>query len=47
MRSLRWIVYDVFKDFFDKDTILPSSDKCYQFIAEEIWDVWQEVIKGQ
>ena len=47
MRSLRWTVCEVFKDFFDKDTILPSSDKCYRFIAEEIWDVWQEAIQVQ
>ncbi len=46
IRSLRWIVYEVFKDFFDKDTILPSSNKCYRYIAEEIWEVWQEAIEG-
>ena len=45
MRSLRWIVYDVFERFFSKDMILPSSDKCYRFIAEEIWEVWQEAIR--
>ena len=44
MQSLRWIVYDVFKNFFDKDMILASGDKCYRLIAEKIWDVWQDVI---
>ena len=46
MRSLGWIVYEVFEDFFAKDMILPSSDKCYRFIAEEIWEVWQEAIES-
>ena len=45
LRSLRWIVYEVFVYYFDEDMILPSSDKYYRFIAEEIWEVWQKVIQ--
>lgn len=46
LRSLRLIVYEVFVYYFDEDMILPSSDKYYRFIAEEIWEVWQEVIQA-
>jgi len=40
--ELRWMVYDVFVAWFDEDMTLPSSDKCYRQIADEIWDRWHE-----
>ena len=46
MRSLRWMVYDVFLFYFSEDSIPPSSDKSYRYIAEELWEVWQEAIDG-
>jgi len=42
MVSLRWMVYDVFYRMFDGAYIKPSSDRRYRYIAEEIWELWQE-----
>ena len=47
IRSLRWVVYEVLVYYFDKDMILPNSNKCYRYIAEEIWEDWQEAIERQ
>ena len=46
IRSLQYCVYDVLVHFISKENILPRSDKRYRFIAEEIWEVWQEAIKS-
>ena len=45
MKTLQWAVYDVFVHFFTKENILPRRDECYGFIAEEVWEVWQEAIQ--
>jgi hypothetical protein len=45
MKTLQWAVYDVFEYFFSKEHVLPRWDERYGFIAEEIWEVWQEAIQ--
>lgn len=47
IKTLQWAVYDVFVHFFTKENILPRRDERYQFIAEEIWEVWQKVIQAE
>lgn len=44
LRDMRLMIYDVFVRCFLETSVLPNSDKCYCYIAEEIWDLWQEVI---
>ena len=45
LTELRWMVYDVFVSWFCEITILPRSDKCYRYIAEDILESWQKVIE--
>jgi hypothetical protein len=47
IRSLKWLVYEVFEAFLFKESILPLSNERYLFIAEEIWELWQENIEAQ
>ena len=47
IRSLKWLVYEVFEAFLSKESILAPSDERYKFIAEEIWDLWQELMQAQ
>ena len=42
LRSMKWLVYEVFVKYFSKESIAPADDECYQSIAVEIWDIWQE-----
>ena len=44
LRSMKWLVYEVFVKYFSKESIAPADDECYQNIAEEIWNIWQEKI---
>lgn len=41
---LRSVIYEVFEEYLGRDTILPSVDKCYKQIAQEVWDIWQKEI---
>ena len=45
IRSLKWIIYEVFEAYFFKENILPLSHECYTLISEEIWEEWEEVKK--
>jgi len=47
LRSLRWMVYDVLVFWFSENMILANSNKCYRYIAEEIWEDWQIIIDGK
>ena len=47
LTSLRWMVYEVFEGWFSGASVLPSSDRCYRYIAEEIWEAWHEIIDEQ
>ena len=47
LTSLRWMVYEVFENLFSADSVLPSSDRRYRYIAEEIWEAWHESIDEQ
>jgi hypothetical protein len=42
LRSLKWLVYEVFVNSYSKESIASVGDECYQCIAEEIWTVWQD-----
>ena len=44
LTELRWMVYDVFLRLFGEDLVLPRNNSCYRHMAEEIWDLWQEMI---
>ena len=44
VRSLKWLVYEVFVKYFSQKRIAPVEDECYQCIAEEILDLWQDKI---
>ena len=44
LTSLRWMVYDVCKQYFSGATIPVSSDRRYRYIAEEIWEAWHEIL---
>ena len=44
LRSLKWLVYEVFVKYFSKESIASAEDECYQCIASEIWDLWQDKI---
>ena len=44
LTSLRWMVYDVCKQYFSGVTIPVSSDRRYRYIAEEIWEAWHEIL---
>ena len=45
IRSLKWIIYEVFEAYFSKENILPLSHECYTLISEEIWEEWEDVKK--
>ncbi len=45
VRSLKWLIYEVFLKYFSKETIAAYGDERYQRIAEKIWDLWQKVIE--
>jgi hypothetical protein len=44
IKTLQWTLYDILVRSFSKENILPPWDKCYLYIAEEIWEVWQDAI---
>ncbi len=44
LRSMQWLVYEVCVKYFTKENITPAEDECYQCIASEIWDLWQDKI---
>jgi hypothetical protein len=41
IRSLKWMIYEVFVWKFSETSVPPSSDRRYKYIAEEIWEEWQ------
>jgi len=45
VRSLKWLVYEVFKKYFSPETIASYRDERYQHIAEGVWEYWQKVIE--
>ena len=45
IRSLKWMVYDVFEAYFSEENILPLSHECYRLISEEIWKEWEDTKK--
>jgi len=46
LRELRWMIYDVFVFCFSETSVPVNSDRRYRYIAEEIWDLWQEEIEN-
>jgi len=42
--SLRWLVYEIFAWKFSETSVPQSGDIRYRYIAEEIWDEWQQRI---
>jgi len=42
---LKWVVYDVFEDYFGVHGTLIKGHHTYGLIAEEIWDIWQDEIR--
>ena len=46
MKTLQWTLYDILARSFTKENILPRWDRRYLYIAEEVWDVWQDAIEG-
>jgi len=42
--SLRWLVYEVFAWKFSETSVPQSGDVRYRYIAEEIWEEWQQRI---
>jgi len=45
IRSLKWVVYEIFRKYFSTETIAPYGDERYQRITEEVWDLWQESVE--
>ena len=45
VRSLKWSIYEVFLNYFSKESIAPYGDERYQYIAEKIWDLWQKGVE--
>ena len=45
LKELQWMIYDVFVCCFSALSAEPIYDKRYTYIAEEIWDAWQEEIE--
>ncbi len=45
VRSLKWLVYEVFRKYFSTETIASYRDERYQHIAEGVWEYWQKVIE--
>jgi len=42
--SLKWMVYEVFTWKFSETSVPESGNILYRYIAEEIWDEWQQRI---
>ncbi len=45
LKELQWMIHDVFVSCFSDDPQRQSGDRCFRYMAEEIWEVWQEEIE--
>ena len=44
LSEMQWMIYDIFFEWLSESRILPGSDRCYRYMAEEIWEAWEEEI---